>query len=104
MQELLSGQVPYGDKKSNHSVSRAIVAYQLPEMPNLDERYANYSSVLRRICRSCWEKDPQKRPTAEEIEDIFTSEADSSARFKCCRIRHGTTSKMHFRETEIADL
>jgi len=71
--ELLSGLVPYGDKKSNYSVSRAIVAYQLPEIPDLDESYANYGSVLRRMCRSCWEKDPQKRPTAEEIEDILTS-------------------------------
>jgi len=77
--ELLSGQIPYFEKKADARVILAICSGEIPTRPITDRRFASLSDVLWRICCYCWRRNPEKRPTADDIEYLL----NSRSRFFC---------------------
>ena len=63
--ELVSCEIPYAETTDNWIVLRQIIEGARPRIP--DEVPGQFAEMIRR----CWEVDPAKRPSFEEMLPIF---------------------------------
>ncbi len=70
MQELLSWEVPYADKKNDRMVFKALSDGELPVKPARRGDPEIFDLVWR-FCLACWETDPRLRPTTDEVVNVW---------------------------------
>jgi hypothetical protein len=58
---------PYFHLRDENDVLREIGAYQLPKIIHREALNNGITDQFTRIRLECWEKDPRKRPTMQEI-------------------------------------
>lgn len=68
-QELVKRELPYSNLSTEQQVILAISKGQLPEQPfpEDEEIYSRTECGLWYICRDCWKKRPEWRPSMHEI-------------------------------------
>lgn len=64
-QELLTGEVPYAELKSEGKIIMAIMSGILPAIR--DTSHSSCSDALRSIATQCWSQEPAERPTIEHV-------------------------------------
>ena len=65
--ELFAHEIPYADIKNEVDVEKSICGGKRPPIPSTLPLY------LHNILKCCWEEDPSKRPTFDEIIDKIAS-------------------------------
>lgn len=63
--EVFTGRVPFAEER-NESVARRVSDGDRPKMPG-DARQAGLTNEMWKFLESCWQQDPNKRPTIEEV-------------------------------------
>ena len=63
--EVFTGKKPFDDRK-NEAVVVSILRGTRPEMPK-DAQAVGLTGEMWNLLESCWQKDPEKRPTMEEV-------------------------------------
>ncbi|KAG9077023.1 hypothetical protein FRC06_009141, partial [Ceratobasidium sp. 370] len=74
VQEILSGKIPYYYKKSLHALYKTIlVDKETPARPeeNIPSN-SKHGDILWLLLQSCWEYEPEKRPSATEVARIVS--------------------------------
>ena len=69
--ELYSGLKPYHQYERDHVVYSQITSGQAParkDYPNFD-KYAPLPDETWALLEKCWEKEPEKRPTIQDVVD-----------------------------------
>lgn len=67
--EIFANQSPYLDRNYDESLALSIVCDEL--RPNLEE--VKIPQLLKDLIKKCWDNDPAKRPTTNEIEKTLRS-------------------------------
>ena len=68
-QELLSGDIPYGNK-ADPRIPSLILEGKLPDKPE-DEHRSAFFHPLWAMCQVCWRRTPEERPSADKLFDIL---------------------------------
>ena len=63
--ELTSGQIPFTELQESSMVMRDIIEGHRPQL--LEDVPSQYNNVIRK----CWEADPVKRPSFEDLVGLF---------------------------------
>ena len=63
--EVFTGKMPF-DKQKSEAVVLSILRGSRPEMPK-DAHAVGLTSEMWKLLESCWQQDPKKRPTMEEV-------------------------------------
>lgn len=69
--ELITLQLPFKDTSTELMAAMSVQKGERPILPPSDSECPPY---LRRLITTCWDKDPQKRPSFENIKSSLSSE------------------------------
>ena len=67
--QALSGQVPFSSEKTNWTVAPAVLLGRRPTRP----AHPSCTEGLWALIQRCWDQEPQLRPEAPEVSQIFYS-------------------------------
>ena len=63
--EVFTGKIPFEGQK-NEPVALSILQGSRPKMPE-DAQTVGLTGEIWKLLKSCWQQDPKKRPTMEEV-------------------------------------
>jgi hypothetical protein len=69
-QEVITGQIPYSEFRSEPMVVLAVIQGTTPKRPAEIMRNAKFGQKRWDMLLKCWQKDPDSRPKAWEIRDM----------------------------------
>lgn len=69
MQELITGDIPFPEAKTEDMVLLDITSRELPPIPKTLEREVDHA--VWKLCGECWQWNPSSRPTAHKIQDYL---------------------------------
>ncbi|KAG9094131.1 hypothetical protein FRC06_011122 [Ceratobasidium sp. 370] len=67
--EVVTGYLPYVERKSEAYVTLAVVRGILPERPGQLQSDTRFGDERWQLLKECWSMEPELRPTAREITD-----------------------------------
>ncbi|KLO10841.1 kinase-like protein [Schizopora paradoxa] len=76
--ELLSGNLPYYQCKSDLQVIPVIIKGGLPSKPDNEHDFGHFDTLWR-MCLACWDNDPVERPTATELSYLLSTDPTSES-------------------------
>ena len=74
--EVFTGKIPFGEKR-NEMVALRILQGGRPEMPETAQA-VGLTGEIWKLLQSCWQQNPKKRPTMEEIVRRWEKFAENS--------------------------
>ena len=63
--EVFTGKIPF-EKQENEAVVLLILQGHRPELPE-EARTVGFTGKMRKVLENCWQQDPGKRPSIEEV-------------------------------------